>query len=296
MSTALAERQRSRVGEPLRTGVKRSLRLYGELTAGLRGLPDFLIIGAKRGGTTSLYNYLLEHPAVLPLLPARQHIKGAHFLDSNFHRGTRWYRSHFPTGPYRRLRERGGPVAVGEASPYYLFHPLAAERAASLMPDARLIVLLRDPVERAYSHWKERVRHGAEPLGFEEALEREPERLAGEAERILREPGYSSFAHEHHSYIAQGRYLDMLPAWLERFGHERMLIMPSEGFYTDPQAAVDRVTAFLGLPGRRLRSRVKHNYHPATDMRPETRRHLGELFAQHNRDLARLLGLRLDWS
>lgn len=296
MSTALVERQRSRVGEPLRTGVKRSLRLYGEATAGLRGLPDFLIIGAKRGGTTSLYNYLLEHPAVLPLLPARQHIKGAHFLDSNFHRGTRWYRSHFPTGPYRRLRERGGPVAVGEASPYYLFHPLAAERAADLLPDTRLIVLLRDPAERAYSHWKERVRHGAEPLGFEEALEREPERLAGEAERIVREPGYSSFAHEHHSYVAQGRYLDMLPAWLERFGRERMLIMTSEDFYADPQGTVDRVTDLLGLPGFRLRNRTWHNYHPAAGMRPATRRHLRELFAEHDRDLAKLLGLRLDWT
>jgi Sulfotransferase domain len=295
-STALAEGRGGRIGEPLRTGVKRSLRLYGELTAGLRGLPDFLIIGAKRGGTTSLYNYLLEHPGILPLLPSREHIKGAHYLDSNFHRGTRWYRSHFPTGAYRRLRERSGPVAVGEASPYYLFHPLAAERAASLVPDTRLIVLLRDPVERAFSHYKERVRHGAEPLCFEEALEREPERLAGEAERIVREPGYSSFAHEHHSYLAQGRYLDMLPAWLERFDRERMLILPSEDFYADPQSTVDRVTAFLGLPACRLRSHTRHNYHPAADMRPETRRRLRAQFAEHDRDLAKLLGLRLDWA
>jgi Sulfotransferase domain len=293
--TAVVER-RGRIGERLRTGVKRSLRLYGEMTAGLRGLPDFMIIGAKRGGTTSLYNYLLEHPAVLPLLPSRQHIKGAHFLDSNYHRGTRWYRSHFPTAAWRRLRERGGPVAVGEASPYYLFHPLAAERAKRLVPDTRLIVLLRDPVERAFSHYKERVRHGAEPLTFEEALEAEPHRLAGEAERIVREPGYCSFAHEHHSYVAQGRYLEMLPAWLERYGRDRMLIMPSEDFYADPQAAVDRVTAFLGLPPQPLRSRTRHNYHPAADMRPDTRRRLREQFAEHDRELANLLGMRLDWT
>ena len=296
MSTALVERPRARVGGPLRAGAKRSLRLYGELTSGLRGLPDFMIVGAKRGGTTSLYNYLLEHPGVLPLFPARQHIKGAHFLASNFHRGTRWYRSHFPTAAYRRLRGRGGPVAVGEASPYYLFHPLAAERAASLVPDTKVIVLLRDPVERAFSHYKERVRHGAEPLSFEAALEREPERLAGEAERIVREPGYSSFAHEHHSYVAQGRYLDMLPAWLEHFERERILIMPSEDLYANPQATVDRVTAFLGLPGWRLRSRTRHNYHPAADMRLETRQHLRALFAPHDRDLADLLGMRLDWA
>jgi hypothetical protein len=291
-----AQRPRAALADPLKNGAKRSLRLYGELTAGLRGLPDFMIIGAKRGGTTSLYNYLLEHPRVLPLLPARQHIKGAHFFDSNFTRGMRWYRSHFPTAARRRPLERGGPVATGEASPYYLFHPLAAERAARLAGDSRVIVLLRDPVERAYSHYKERARHGAEPLGFEEALEREPERLAGEADRIVAEPGYSSFAHEHHSYVAQGRYLDMLPAWLERFPRERVLIMPSEDLYADPQATVDRVSAFLGLPAFQLRDRTRHNYHPAAGMREQTRQQLRGLFARHNRDLAELLGMRFDWT
>ncbi len=283
--------------DPIRTSAKHSLRLYGKATASIRPLPDFMIIGAKRGGTTSLYNYLLEHPGVLPLLPSRQRIKGAHFFDSNFHRGARWYRSHFPTAAYRRLRARdGGPVLAGEASPYYLFHPLAAERARKLVPDAKVIVLLRDPVERAWSHYKERVRHGAEPLGFEEALRREPERLAGEVERILAEPGYSSFAHEHYSYVAQGRYLDVLPDWLERFPRERVLVMASEDLYTDPQAALDRVTAFLGLPGRTLRDRTWHNYHPAADMGEQTRRDLRGLFAQHNRDLAELLGMRLGWA
>ena len=90
---------------------------------------------------------------------------------------------------------------------------LAAQRLAREVPDVRIIVSLRDPVERAYSHYKERVRHGAEPLSFEEALEAEPGRLNGEAERIVRDPSYRSKAHEDHSYLAQGRYLDMLPRW-----------------------------------------------------------------------------------
>jgi hypothetical protein len=297
-TVATRPRQGARLSEPVRSGAKRSLRLYGELTAGLRPGPDFLIIGAKRGGTTSLWNYLQEHPRVLPLLPARQRIKGPHFFDSNFPLGMRWYRSHFPTSAWRRALERrgGGPVAAGDASPYYLFHPLAAERAARLAGDSRVIALLRDPVERAFSHYKERVRHGAEPLSFEEALEAEPERLAGEAERIVAEPGYSSFAHEHHSYVAQSRYLDVLPAWLERFPRERVLLLPSEDLYVDPQATLDRVTAFLGLPRRALRDRTRHNYHPAADMRPSTRRHLRGLFAQHNRELSERLGVRLDWT
>jgi hypothetical protein len=297
MSSTLERPQRAALSGTVRAGAKRSLRLYGELTAGMRDLPDFMIIGAKRGGTTSLYNYLLEHPRVLPLLPSRQRIKGPHFFDSNFSRGMRWYRSHFPTAAYRRVRERDGQrVVAGESSPYYLFHPLAAERAARLVPGTKVIVLLRDPVERAWSHYKERVRHGAEPLAFEEAIEREPERLRGEAERIVSEPGYLSYAHEQQSYLAQGRYLDSLPAWRDRFPPGQMLIMPSEELYADPQAALDRVTGFLGLPSWRLEDRTKHNYHPAAGMSEATRRELSGLFEQHNRDLAKLLDMRFEWT
>jgi hypothetical protein len=283
----------------LRTGAKRSLRAYGRLTAGRRPPPDFMIIGAKRGGTTSLYNYLLEHPQVAPLFPARQHIKGVRFFDMNFHRGLGWYRSHFPTADCRRRREgrTGRPVVAGEASPYYLFHPLAARRAGQAVPEAKIIALLRDPVERAYSHYKERVRNGAEPCrSFEEAIECEAERLRGEEEQILADPTYRSFAHEHHSYVAQGRYLDMLPRWLGQFSTEQVLIMPSEQLYADPQAAFDRVVAFMGLPAWQLRDRRRHNYHPADGMAEGTRRHLAVLYAEHNRRLAELLGMRLDWT
>jgi Sulfotransferase domain len=291
--------RRPALEELLRTRVKGSLRTYGRLTAGRRPLPDFLIVGAKRGGTTSLYNYLLEHPQVAPLFPRRQQIKGVRFFDLNFHRGLGWYRSHFPTAARPRPRQARTTrrVIAGEASPYYLFHPLAAERASQAVPEARIIVLLRDPVERAYSHYKERVRHGAEPCrSFEEAIDREPERLRGETERILADPTYHSFAHEHYSYLSQGRYLDMLPRWLERFPHEQLLIMPSEELYADPQATLDRVLAFLGLPAWELRDRRPYNFHPADGMAATTRQRLAAGYVEHNRQLAELLGTRLDWS
>lgn len=287
---------RSGLERSLREGAKRALRAWGGATAGLRRPPDFMIIGAKRGGTTSVYRYLLQHPKVMPLFPARQHIKGTHFFDSEFHRGTRWYRSHFPTRAYGSLRSRGGPPALaGEGCPYYLFHPLAAERAAEVAPDARVIALLRDPVERAWSHYKERRRHGAEPLGFEEALEAEPARLAGEEERLRREPAYRSERHEDHSYLAQGRYLELLPRWLDRYPSGRVLILPSEDLYADPQATLDRIFAFLGLPPFTVRDVTRHNFVPASGMREQTRRHLRGLFAEHNRELASYLGRPLPW-
>ncbi|HUZ55980.1 MAG TPA: sulfotransferase domain-containing protein [Streptosporangiaceae bacterium] len=281
----------------VRKAAKQVLRQYGEATAGLRPGPDFVVIGAKRGGTTSLYNYLLEHPSIRALFPGRQHIKGIHYYDSNYPRGLRWYRSHFPVqaGGHHLTRPDLSPAIAGEASPYYLFHPLAAERLASDYPDVRIIVSLRDPIDRAYSHYKEALYHDRETLSFEAVLEAEGERLRGEAERIAAEPGYLSVAHEHLSYLAQSRYLDTLPRWFSLFPREQFHIMVSEEFYADPNREVNEIWQFLGLPPRNLVSRTRHNHQPARDIRPETRQHLQDLLADHNRGLEELLGRSLPW-
>ncbi len=287
----------NRAGRPGRMAVKRVLRGYGEMTAALRPGPDFLIIGAKRGGTTSLYNYLLDHPSVRPLFPGRQRIKGLHYFDSEFGRGWRWYKSHFPLRMAGRhvARPWSAPAIAGEASPYYLFHPLAASRMARDLPEVRLIVLLRDPTERAYSHYKERLRHGGEWLSFEEALDAEPDRLSGEAERIARDPGYRSVAHEGHSYLAQGRYLDMLRRWFDLFGRDRFYVTASEDFYADPNRVVNEVWTFLGLQPAMLRSVERYNYHQAPDLAPAIRRRLAAEFAEHNDELEQFLGRKLPW-
>ena len=280
-----------------RETAKQVLRRYGEATVALRPGPDFVVIGAKRGGSTSLFRYVSEHPSVRPIFPGRQHIKGIHYYDSNYCRGLRWYRSHFPLQADGRHLARPGisPAIAGEASPYYLFHPLAAERLARDYPDVRIIVSLRDPIDRAYSHYKEAVFHDRETLSFEAALEAEPERLRGEAERIQADPGYLSFAHEHLSYLAQSRYLDMLPRWFSLFPHEQIHVMVSEEFYADPDREVGQIWQFLGLPQRKLVSRTRHNHQAAADIRPETRERLREALAGHNRDLEDLLGRRLPW-
>jgi Sulfotransferase domain len=293
----MTRHERSPVSRSVRESAKNVLRTYGELTAGLRRGPDFVIIGAKRGGSTSLYNYVLEHPSIAPLFPGRQHIKGAHYYDTRYVRGLTWYRSHFP------LEIAGSQVVrplvrrpmCGEASPYYLFHPLAAERLAKDFPDVRIIVSLRDPVERAYSHFKERTHHGGETLSFEDALGAEEGRLRGEAERIVAEPGYLSAEHENHSYLAQGRYLDMLPRWFSLFPREQFHIAVSEEFYADPDLHVNKVWEFLGLPPGRLQSRFRHNYMPSADMEPQTRLRLQADLLDHNRGLAELLGRPLPW-
>jgi hypothetical protein len=293
----MTRQQRSQLSRSVRESAKYALRTYGELTAGLRRGPDFVIIGAKRGGSTSLYNYVLEHPSIVPLFPGRQHIKGAHYYDTRYVRGLTWYRSHFPIEMAGRqvVRPLVRRSICGEASPYYLFHPLAAKRLAGDFPDVRIIVTLRDPVERAYSHFKERTHHGGETLSFEDALDAEEDRLRGEAERIIAEPGYLSAEHENHSYLAQGRYLDMLPRWLDLFPREQVHIAVSEDLYADPDGQINSVWKFLGLPPHQLRSRVRHNYLPSSNMLPDTRARLRETFAEHNQGLAELLGRPLPW-
>lgn len=292
----LEERAKEFAPRSVRDAAKRGLRTFGVLTAPLRTLPDFLIIGAKRGGTTSLYEYLLAHPNVAPLFPATQNIKGIHFFDTNFGHGLSWYRSHFPSVVSRiSSLVSGHRRLVGEASPYYLFHPRAPRRAHSVVPSAKLIVLLRNPVDRAYSHYKERRRNGTEPLDFQAAIEREPQRLHRETERILTDPSYVSFAHEHSSYLAQGVYRPQLERWMARYPREQMHMIRSEDLFANPAAVYAEVLRFLGLPAWSPTAFRRFNFHASEDMPSSVRHELLNYFAPNNHDLADFLGINLGW-
>jgi hypothetical protein len=256
---------------------------YGKATAAVRPLPDFLIIGAQKAGTTALYAYLRQHPQITG--PSWKEVS---FFDRHYARGAAWYRGNFPNA----LRARG---LVGEASPSYVFHPLAPERVAALVPEAKLIALVRNPVDRAFSHYQHEVALGREPLSFEDALEAEDERLRGEEERMLADPAYFSRAWWDFTYRARGRYAEQLERWLAVFPRERLLILPSEDLGAEPEQAYAGVLEFLGAPPHRLDSypRVfERQYEP---MRPETRERLAAEFAEPNARLYELLGRNLGW-
>jgi hypothetical protein len=276
----------------------RSVRGYGVATQALRGLPDFLIIGGKRCGTTSLYWHLVQHPSVLPLFPRAKRIKGVHFFDWNYDRGVDWYRSHFPSAPARKLTSlwRRSPAIAGEASSTYLFHPMAPERALEVVPGAGLIVLLRDPVERAWSHYRTRARLGKEPLSFEDAVSSEPERLAGEREHRLLDPSYRSYPLEQQAYVGLGLYLEPLKLWMERFPKRRVLVLRSEDFSRDPGRTYLGVLGFLGLPPWTPPGFRAMNASPPGDLMPERiRAELCAMFAPHNERLAEHLQMDLGW-
>jgi hypothetical protein len=275
----------SSLPRPVATAVKTTLLLPRLVTASGRSLPAFLIIGAQRSGTTSLYRYLIQHPRVAPAWPS----KGVHYFDLEPQRSLRWYRAHFPRA------SRG--LTCGEGAPYYLFHPLVAARVAQALPDVRAIVMLRDPVERAHSQYQQEFARGFEDEErFERALELEPQRLAGEEERLIAEPGYRSYSHQHHSYVARGLYLDQLLRWEAALGRERILTLVADEFFADPAAGYASTLAFLGLPEPpSLPAFAAHNARPYSKLEPETEAMLRARFAESNGRLERHLGWSLPW-
>jgi hypothetical protein len=266
---------------PARAVLRETFRAYGRATAGFRPLPNFLILGAQKAGTTALYAYLRWHPQV-----TGPSFKEVSFFDRHYPRGERWYRAHFPA------RRR---TAIGEASPSYLLHPLAPERVAALLPDARLIALLRNPADRAFSHYQHEVALGREPLSFEDAIAAEDARLRGEVERMLGDPAYFSHAWWNYTYVARGRYAEQLERWYAAFPRARLLVVFTEELAAETGATYRRVLEFLGLEPRELPSYPRIFEREYEQMRLETRAQLERSFADPNRRLAALLGRELPW-
>ncbi len=257
---------------------------------GSGALPHFVIVGASRSGTTSLYHLLTRHPLIEPA-----ESKELHFFDKHFGEGVGWYRSCFP--PPARRDER--TTISGESTPYYLFHPHAARRMAQTLPEARVLVLLRNPVDRAYSQYQQQVKRGREPLPFEEAIRAEEQRLEGEWRRMSEDEGYDSFNLQRYSYLARGVYADQLSRWRRFFADEQMLVLRSEEFFERPREALRRVVRFLDLPdwepaSRDVEDRRNRGVY-AGGMDPRARERLEDYFGSHNRRLYDLLGTDFGW-
>jgi hypothetical protein len=287
-------RQRAAYRDLARFVGRQATQAVGRATSGSRMLPSFLIVGAQRGGTTTLHRALMQHPAIM--LPARFH-KEVHFFDKNYHKGTSWYRSRFPLriSAARASERLGVPVVAGESTPYYMFHPDVPRRIATLLPDVKIIVLLRDPVERAYSQHAHEVANGFENEPFERAIELEPERLAGEADKLVSDPRYVSFRHQHHSYLARGEYATQLAELSRLFRRENLLVLESKALFADPECTYSRVTDFLGLPRFNGTYFKRYNERPRAPMPAQLRTRLREHFQPHDEALGSFLGTPPSW-
>ncbi|GGO70252.1 sulfotransferase domain-containing protein [Nonomuraea cavernae] len=265
-------------------------RQVGLATSRARMLPGFLLVGTQRGGTTSLWRALTAHPAVVPPL----FHKGVHYFDVNYPRGRHWYRGHFPVRALATRRASAPPV-TGESAGYYMHHPLAPGRIAKDLPGVRLLVVLRDPVERAYSAHMHELARGFETEPFERALELEPQRLDGELARIEADPGYVSHSHRHHSYVDRGHYADQLDRLFTLFGRDRVHVLFAEDLFAGFEREYDRILAFLGLPSWRPATLGRDNARPRSPMPESVRRDLDAHFLPYDERLARLLGVVPPW-
>lgn len=267
-------------------------RAVARPTASHRPLPDYLIIGAQRCGTTSLHHYLVQHPGVLPA----RFTKGVHWFDVAYGKPQSWYRANFPTTRRRRAASQrlGHPVVTGEASPYYLFHPEIPQRAATVLPDARIIAVLRDPVARAWSHFHHETKRGFEALTFEEALDAEPARLAGAAAALTSDDG-THFSHQHHSYVARGRYAEQLDRWYGHFAEDQILVLFSSELQDDTAETMMRVHRFLGLPELSTATEGRWNKQANPQLSAPLDGRLHAEFAGSNDALRDRLGRTLPW-
>ena len=264
-------------------------RQYRSWTADRRCLPDFIIIGAQKSGTTSLFHYLAQHPQL-----KASWRKEVHFFDGglsprrdNHARGEHWYRSNFPL-----VDDMTAGDQAFEASPLYLFHPLAPARMAELLPDVRLIAVLRHPVERALSHYFHEVRKGRETLPVMEALEREEDRLA----LLLEKQDYSHPVFTHFSYKSRGHYAQQIRRYHEYFPPENLLVLGSEAFFGDPHAALARIFDFVGVDPVTVPNLVPRNVGSnRTRVEAPVYDYLESYFRPLNRELYALLGTDFGW-
>ena len=195
-------------------------------------LPDLLGIGTQKGGTTYLHALLQHHPQIFLATPKEQH-----FFTLHWQRGGPWYADQFAQAESHQC--------CGEVTPYYLFHPEVPQRIKSQLPDVKLIVLLRDPVERALSQYFHSRRLGLEPLELEAAFAAEPKRLADAAEQLA--AGKPHRSHQQHSYLSRSRYEQQIARYEELFKPEQLLILRSEQLFAKPSYGWTLVLQFLGV-------------------------------------------------
>ncbi len=247
--------------------------------------PDFIIIGAQKCGTSTLFRNLRKHPETY-----LHRKKELHFFDENYSNGLEWYLKYF-----NDKKKPNKPFCTGEASPYYFFHPLASSRIFETFPGIKLILLLRNPVSRAYSQYHHMKRKGRVSLSFEHCIKLEADMLKGRKEQFYADENYSDMMYRRFSFLARSRYAEQLTEWYKFFSKEQILIIKSEDYFRDNQAIFNVVFQFLGLPPCPITLEKSHESSGYPLMKPETRQQLKAYFEPFNKELYQLTGRDFGW-
>lgn len=287
----LTRSARERLPEPVLSAMRTGMEGFGSLTAAARMRPQFIVIGAQRAGTTTMFRLLSEHPQVVRPTAS----KGIGYFDLNYAKGMSWYAGHFPLQVLARRAVRDGDPVTFESSGYYLFHPLVPQRMAADLPGVRVIAMVRHPVERAYSAHSHELARGFETEPFERALELEEQRLAGAEERLRTDPSFHSFEHRHHAYLARGRYAEQIQRFIDALGADRVTIVDADAFFAEPAEQFAGLCERLGLRTWRPERVDRWNARPRESMSPQLHARLMDHFAPHDEALARLMGATPSW-
>lgn len=254
-------------------------------TARFRSSPSFLILGADQAGTTTLWRYLGKHGQVLP--STRRDV--GYFGDSHY-QGANWYRSHFPMKSTLAAKSRmlDAPCVTAECSNHYLWTAASAPRIQQALPEAKLLVMLRDPVARAVAHHRYNTSVGIERRNFERCISIDLELI----ERL----GGESLDGGQFGYVRNGLYGSQLRSWLAHVDRPFMHIVESESFFEDPAAEYHRILEFLGLdPLLQNRMPSYRPFREPTELAPAMRSQLEEVFAADLVGLSDRLGTTFRW-
>jgi hypothetical protein len=260
--------------------------LYHRITTHQRSFPYFIIVGTAKGGTTSLFEYICKHPNMMP--PFRKQVK---FFYYNYELGLSWYQAHFP---FRRKLACNQAI-TGEATPNYMFRPKAIQRIAASLPNVKIIVLLRDPVDRAYSHYNYIQRVRGEEYSFDEALEREMCLDEWKNKPIFEKPPCPEMKHPNRSYIARGRYFEQIAPLFDLFEKEKILILKSEDFFASPSDIFQETLQFLGLPTWEPPQYEIFKQGGYAPLNPETKAKLKRYYQPYNQKLFKYLNRDFGW-
>jgi len=255
-----------------------------QMTSSGRALPDFVIIGGQRCGTTSLYEALSRHRDIVPSFR-----KEIHYFDIHHERGIQWYRANFPLRALLRRR------ISGEATPNYLAIPEVPERMARVVPEARLIALLRNPVERAHSAWKLRTYERGETRSFARAVEDEITGAAPTWDGVSDARQERWRRSKRFAYLDKSRYAEHLALWLEHFDADRMLIVQSEKLFAMPDETLRTIEDFLAISHDQGLGLPRVNYTRPSEIDTALRKDLVEHFAPLHNDLEQLTGQVFNW-
>ena len=267
---------------------------YCQIAGPLHVLPDFYIIGGQKCGTTSLFEYLSLHPSIL-----RGAAKDIRFFDKYYSKGTNWYRLYFPLKIKKSYLEffLKKKFLTGEATERYLEYPFAPQRIKNVTPHAKFLILLRNPIDRAFSHYTMNVVRKMESLSFEKAIETENERIKDSMKKMKTDNTYYDDIYFRHAYLDRGIYITKLKRWFDIFPKNQFLIIQSKKFWLNTSEVYNEVLEFLGLSHFKLKEYkpFRKTIYRDRKIAPETRKQLIDFFRPHNEQLYEFLGRRFDW-